>query len=68
MFWFVAGMFTGWFINLSRFEYLRYRYKICNPMPEIINNTPKATNDTSELAFEVIMHKTPLTIQMAGTL
>ena len=44
---------------LSRFEYLRYRYKICNPMPEIINNTPKATNDTSELAFEIIMHKTP---------
>ena len=33
-------------------------------MPEIINNTPKATNDTSELAFEIIMHKTPLTIQM----
>lgn len=37
-------------------------------MPEIINNTPKATNDTSELALEIIMHKTPLTIQMAGTL
>jgi len=46
---------------LARFEYFRYKYKICNPKPAISKNMPK-------LAFEMIMHKIPLTMQMAGTL
>jgi len=35
-------------------------------MPEIIKNTPKATNETPWLICEIIMHARPLTIQTAG--
>ncbi|MBA7660126.1 hypothetical protein ES703_68125 [subsurface metagenome] len=54
---------------LSRFEYLRYRYKICNPMPEIINNTPKAIKPPPKSArAEMRVNTRPDTKQTPGKL